>query len=173
MQRTTTHPLAGLLAAVLLLAAGAATADDRPPGWLAPEPPPVLEVTVTRLTGLGPDNQRHVLYEDPAGVEVVLGRPKALQGALRGRPFEPVGAYHSLKAKLADPYRVIESNGTRRTGKLSADGRPHQVRIRGMVLVREGRMEPLGMTEPKRQRRQSPRDHEKEEDDEDEFEDDD
>ena len=173
MQRTIVNRLTGLLAAGLLLAAGTATATDRPPGWMAPEPPPVLEVTVTRLTGLGPDNGRHVLYEDPAGVEVVLGRPKALQETLRGRAFEPNGAYHTLKATLADPYRATESDGTRRTGKLSEDGRPREVRVRGMVLVREGRMEPLGMTEPKPQRRQTPLDHEGEDDDEKGYEDDD
>jgi len=171
MTRTLSLFLAGLLA----LAAIPATADDRPPGWMAPEPPPVLEVTVTRLTGLGPDNRRHLLYQDPAGVEVVLGRPKALQEALRGRPFEPNGAYHTLKGTLADSYRAIESDGSRRTGKLSEDGRPSEVRIRGMVLVRDGRMEPLGMTEPRRQPRRPARDHDEDddEDDDEEYEDDD
>lgn len=152
MQRTIPNAIAGLLAAALLLAAATTKAEDRPPSWMAPEPPPVLEVTVTRLTGLGPDNARHVLYQDAAGVEVMLGRPKALQEALKGQPFEPDGAYHTLKGTLADPYRVIESDGTRRTGRLSADGRPREVRIRGMVLVRDGRMQPLGMIEPRRRR---------------------
>lgn len=172
MERTTTRTLYLLLAGLLALAAIPATADDRPPGWMAPKPPPVLEVTVTRLTGLGPDNRRHVLYQDPAGVEIVLGRPKALQEALRSRPFEPNGAYHTLKGTLADPYRAIESDGTRRTGKLSEDGRPSEVRIRGMVLVRDGRMEPLGMTEPRRQPLRPDEDYDEEEDDDEEYEDD-
>lgn len=151
MTPTTTLTRSALLAASLVIATTAGADDDRRP-WPAPDPVPRVEVTVTRLTAAGPDGARHVLYEDPQGIATRLRKLDALREALQGRPYGPDGAYHTLTATFADRVRITPPDGTIRDTRLSKEGRPQEQRVRGMVLVRDGRMEPLGMTEPPRHR---------------------
>lgn len=139
-----------LLSAAIVMTAAVATADADGRRWRASRPLPQVEVTVTRLTATGPDGNRHELYHDPAGVKTGLRRLESLQRELQDRPYGPDGAYHTLTATYADRFRLIRPDGTGRAGRLTEEGRPLEQRIRGMVLVRDGRMQPLGMGEPPR-----------------------
>jgi hypothetical protein len=135
-----------LLLLLPLLYAPSATAEA-PLAWVStPGQSPIALVQITRLTGTGPDGREHVLYEDKSGYATTLDALGRVGSQVSAGGLAE-GGYHTLFVELADGYRLLQPNGKVHERRLSEFGQPRRIRIRGMVMVRNGQATPLRMLE--------------------------
>lgn len=103
-----TRPQRIILAGALLLALSplAAAASDEArradASAHAPTPLPVLTVRVTALDGMGPDDIRHTLFRDAAGVELPYRRLARIAQLVDADRSPGPGGYYQLRAELAN-----------------------------------------------------------------------
>lgn len=115
-------------------------------------PPPAASsqshilVHIIELTGTGSDGRTYTLYRDEQGYTTTLNALGRVGSQVNGNTL-PDGAYHTLFVRLRDDYQLVGNDGTQRSGKLSEQGKPTTIRIRGMLMVENGRATPLRMLE--------------------------
>lgn len=107
---------------------------------------PIVLVRVLALDGIGPDLREHRLFSRPEGLVTTLDSLGRVGYQVRAKGLAE-GGYHTLFVQLADEYQLIQSDGTRLSGRFSEESRPTRRRVRGMVMVRDGKATPLRMLE--------------------------
>ena len=115
------------------------------------QPPAAVErsivlVRVLALDGTGPDNREHRLFSDTQGFVTTLDALGRVGYQVGGKGLGE-GGYHTLFAELADEYEHILPDGTRLLQRFSDDSKPRRIRVRGMIMVRDGQATPLRMLE--------------------------
>ena len=120
--------------------------DTDPAQRVLPAVRPVVLVRVLALDGTGPDKREHRLFTDPQGFVTTLDAIGRV-GYQVGAAGLGEGGYHTLFAELADEYQRVLPDGTQERRRFSAEGKATRVRVRGMVMVRNGEATPLRMLE--------------------------
>lgn len=134
----------------LLFLAWTAHGEDRPsPASPAEENTvtvgrPVILVRVLSLEGTGPDQREHRLFHDPDGFVTTLDALGRVGYQVRGGELAE-GGYHTLFVQLADEYKEVRADGTQTRHRFSDKDKPTRLRIRGMVMVKNGDATPLRM----------------------------
>lgn len=106
----------------------------------------VVLVRVLSLYGTGPDLREHHLFDYPQGFVTTLDALGRVGYQVEGGGLGE-GGYHTLFVQLADEYELVRPDGTRTRGHFSKEDKPTRLRIRGMILVRNGDATPLRMLE--------------------------
>jgi hypothetical protein len=106
---------------------------------------PQVLVRVLELAAIGPSGDRVPLLADPQGYELPLAAIGRIGERVSGRGLQD-GGYHTLTVKLADEYRLQQEDGS--VTSRAFDVTPVEMRIRGMLMVRNGEVEPLRMHTP-------------------------
>jgi hypothetical protein len=107
---------------------------------------PITLVRVLSLEGTGPDLQEHRLFSDPAGFVTTLDALGRVGYQVGGAGLAD-GGYHTLFVQLADEYEMIRPDGSRELRCFSDENKTTRVRVRGMIMVRNGQATPLRMLE--------------------------
>ncbi len=122
----------------------AAASDTVPPPISATRPTVLVRVKV--LEGTGPDLHEYRLFTDSHGFVTPINALGRVGYQVQGTKLAE-GAYHTLFVQLADEYDVIQPNGTRTQRRFTDENKPTRLRIRGMIMVRDGQATPLRMLE--------------------------
>ncbi|MCW8840545.1 MAG: hypothetical protein OQL05_02250 [Gammaproteobacteria bacterium] len=101
-------------------------------------------VRIQELTGIGPDERTHRLFASRAGFTTTLNGLGRIGAQVNGQQLAD-GAYHTLYVQLHDSYQRITAEGTTVSGSLSESGQATHLRIRGMIMVKNGCATPLRM----------------------------
>ncbi len=131
-----------VLIAAALGAQSAAAGEEA--NILVPPPTPKILVSILELHGTGPDGNSHRLYTSQEGYTTTLDALGRIGSQVNAEGLQE-GAYHTLYARLHDSYQRIAPDGRVITGSFSEQGKPTFLRVRGMVMVRDGRASPLRM----------------------------
>lgn len=113
-------------------------------GPLQPSEQPVVLVRILELSAIGPDGASRTLYRSEEGYATTLGGLGRIGSQISAAGLAD-GAYHTLTVRLHDSYQRIRPDGTRENGRFSEQGKPVQLRIRGMIKVEDGSATPLRM----------------------------
>lgn len=123
----------------------AAPASTTPPLSMDSVRPTVL-VRVKELEGTGPDLREHRLFTDSDGFITTLDALGRVGYQVQGTALGE-GAYHTLFVQLADEYEVINPDGAHTLRRFTDENKPTRLRVRGMIMVRDGQATPLRMLE--------------------------
>jgi hypothetical protein len=135
---------------------------------VAVPPPPVAAqahtlVTIHELSGTGTDGKTYLLYNSASGYVTTLNALGRIGSQVDGSTLQD-GTYHTLYVRLADQYVRLKPNGQRENGRFSEHNKPTVVRVRGMILVKDGKSTALRMLDGTRHSRY-PGDHRGKDDD--------
>lgn len=110
---------------------------------------PVALVRIQALEGTGPDLREHRLFAAPEGFVTTLDALGRVGYQVSGAGLDE-GGYHTLFVQLADEYERVQADGTRVMHRFSEENRPTRLRVRGMIMVRDGQATPLRMLDEPR-----------------------
>jgi hypothetical protein len=113
-------------------------------GILVPPPTPQLLVRILELHGTGPDGNSRLLYASQDGYTTTLDALGRVGSQVNAEGLQE-GAYHTLYVRLHDSYQRIAPDGRMTAGSFSGQDKPTLLRVRGMIMVRDGRATPLRM----------------------------
>ncbi len=102
----------------------------------------VTIVRVLSMDGVGPDRRIYRLFNDTDGFVTTLDALGRVAYQVSGTTL-PEGAYHTLFVQLADEYQQIQTDGTELHKYFSVENTPSKRRLRGMIMVRNGKATPL------------------------------
>lgn len=109
-----------------------------------PSEQPVVLVRILELSAIGPNGVRRTLYRSEEGYTTTLDGLGRIGSQVSAAGLAD-GAYHTLSVRLHDSYQRIRPDGARESGRFSEQGKPVQLRIRGMIKVEDGSATPLRM----------------------------
>lgn len=106
---------------------------------------PTMLVRVQRLTGTGPDGDRHVLFERPEGVLLPLDQVGRLGAMVDARKIRADGAYYNLQAELAPEFVIYSDGGGAVNSRFNAEGKATPFDVTGAVVVSRGSSRAVGL----------------------------
>lgn len=120
----------------------AATASDT--GFQPSVPTPKILVRILALSGTGPDGNSYQLYTSQNGYVTSLDALGRIGSQVNGQGLKE-GAYHTLYVRLHDRYQRIGVDGSNISGSFNEQGKPTYLRVRGMIMVKNGRATAMRM----------------------------
>lgn len=119
-----------------------ATASDT--SGQPPATPPKILVRILELSGTGPDGNCYKLYASQNGYITNLNTLGRIGSQVNGQGLKE-GAYHTLYVRLHDRYQRIGVDGSNTSGSFSEQEKPTYLRVRGMIMVKNGRATAMRM----------------------------